>query len=511
MSDAVARVIETDTLIIGSGMAGSSLAWALRDSGERVLVAERGGFLPREAENSSAEEVYLRGRYKNADSWIDDSTGKRFKPGVYYYVGGNTKVYGACLPRFRRSDFEATRHHDGVSPAWPVTYEELEPYYQQAETLLHAHGVLGEDPTEPPHSTEYALPALEHEPTLETLADSFREQGLHPFHMTTALDVNTMEERTACTTCDGAPCERGAKSDAQNRFLDPALDEGVELITHTRITRLETSEDGRRVVAAIGEQDGNPVRIVAERFVVAAGAVNSAALLLRSTSPHHPNGLGNSTGLVGRNYMVHNSTFFMAVNPFRKNPTQWQKTLGLNDWYEPGKGRGDTDFPLGNVQMLGKLRAAMLKAARPWVPTFLLALIADRSVDFYLTTEDLPLADNRAFLDEGDIRVHWNTTNMVPHRLLVKKMKQAVRRAGYPIVLTQRMAIETNSHQCGTVVAGSDPANSVLDPDGRMHEVENTWVIDASYFPSSAALNPALTIAANALRIGARMRVQSRR
>lgn len=508
MTDTKSTVIETDTLIIGSGMAGSSLAWALRDCGERVLVAERGRVLPRERQNSSAEEVYLKGRYKNAEQWIDDSNGRRFTPGVYYYVGGNTKVYGACLPRFRRSDFDATRHYDGISPAWPISYDDLEPYYHQAETLLHAHGVLGEDPTEPPHSADYAWPALPHEPTLQALAVSFQKQGLHPFHMTTGLDVNTPEERAACATCDGAPCETGAKSDAQNRILDPAVAAGVTLMTETRITRLEVSEDGRRVVAALGESSGVPVRIVAKRFVVAAGAVNTATLLLRSTSSQHPNGLGNSTGLVGRNYMVHNSTFFMAVNPFRKNPTLWQKTLGLNDWYEPGKGRGDTEYPLGNIQMLGKLRAPMLKAAKPWVPTFLLKLIADRSVDFYLTTEDLPLTENRSFLDGDDIRVHWKTTNMVPHRKLVQKMRKAVRRAGCPIVLTQRMAIETNSHQCGTAVAGTDPALSVLNADGRLHEVANTWVIDASYFPSSAALNPALTIAANALRIGAKMKEQ---
>ncbi|MFV0432643.1 MAG: FAD-dependent oxidoreductase [Leucobacter sp.] len=506
MSTAQARVVETDTLIIGSGMAGSSLAYALRDSGERVLVAERGGFLPREPQNSDPAEVYLRGRYKNAESWIDDRNGPRFKPGVYYYVGGNTKVYGACLPRFRESDFQATPHCDGESPAWPVSYAELEPHYQAAETLLRAHGMLGEDPTEPPHSKGYALPPLQHEATLEKLASDFRKQGLHPFHMATALDVNTLEERAACTTCDGAPCETGAKSDAQNRILDPALAAGVELMTKTRITRLETSEDGKRVVAAIGEQDGEPVRIVAKRFAIAAGAVNSAVLLLRSTSPQHPNGLGNSTGLVGRNYMVHNSTFFMAVHLFRKNPTQWQKSLGLNDWYEPGVGRGDCEYPLGNIQMLGKLRAPMLKAAKPWVPNFILKWIAAHSVDFYLTTEDLPLLENRAFLDGDDIRVAWKTTNMKPHRELVKKMKQAVRRAGYPIVLTQRMGIETNSHQCGTVVAGTDPKASVLDADCRMHDVENTYVVDASFFPSSAALNPALTIAANALRVGARLK-----
>ncbi|WP_231923983.1 GMC oxidoreductase [Microcella alkaliphila] len=498
--------MSTDILIIGSGMGGSTLAWGLREGSERVLVVERGDHLPREAENSDPVEVHVRGRYKNAEDWIDDSTGRRFRPGVYYWVGGNTKVYGACLPRFRRSDFESTPHHDGVSPAWPFSYDEIEPHYSAAETLYHAHGQYGEDPTEPPHSRDYTYPPLEHEPTIERLAADFRRQGLHPFHMATALDVDTAEERAACTGCDGAPCETGAKSDAENRALQPALDTGnVELLTRTVVTRLEVSDDGRTVIAALAERDGEPLRITARKFVVSAGAVNSAALLLRSTSPHHPHGLGNATGLVGRNYMVHNSTFFMAIDPRRTNSTQWQKTLGLNDWYEGGKSARGNRFPLGNVQMLGKLRAPMLKSARRWVPNFVLRWIADHSVDFYLTTEDLPRPENRIVTTDGDVRVRWQTTNMKPHRELVRRMRQAVRRAGYPIVLTQRMGIETNSHQCGTIVAGVEPSTSVLDPNCRLHEVENTWVVDSSFFPSSAALNPALTIAANALRVAERI------
>ncbi|WP_336158751.1 GMC family oxidoreductase [Amycolatopsis sp. VC5-11] len=487
--------LETDVLIIGSGMGGSALAWALRSSGLRVLVVERGGFLPREPENSQPAEMYLKGRYKNAGEWVDGRTGRPFAPGVYYWVGGNTRFYGAMLPRFRRSDFGEVEHHDGVSRAWPFPYEELEPYYGLAERLLEVHGQLGEDPTEPPHSTPYPHPPLAHEPVIERFAASLRRSGLHPFHTPNALNVATDADRAAVTAADGCPDETGRKSDAENRLLLPALREGVRLLPEAEATRLVVSPDGSRVAAAEVQHRGRTLRINAGRFALAGGAANSAALLLRSASARHPDGLGNSSGLVGRNYMVHNSTFFVGVNPFRTNPTKWQKTLGINDFYEA------RPYPLGNVQMLGKLQAPMLKPARRWAPMPALAFMAARSLDLYLTTEDLPSPDNRVRVEGGRTVVDWTPNNVAPHRELVARMRRLVRKAGYPLLFTQRMGIETNSHMCGTAVAGPDPATSVLDASCRSHDVENLWLADSSFFPSSAAVNPALTIAANALRI----------
>ncbi|MGJ5894353.1 GMC oxidoreductase [Streptomyces niveiscabiei] len=494
-----AEEISTDVLIIGSGMGGSSLAWALKDSGLDVLVVERGRFLPREPENSQPAEMYIKGRYKNAGYWYDGSNGKPFAPGVYYWVGGNTRFYGAMLPRFRRSDFTEVEHHEGVSRAWPFGYDDLEPFYTAMEELLQVHGQTGEDPTEPPRSKPYPYPALQHEPEIERFSRSLRGQGLHPFHTPNALNISTQADRAAVTTADGCPDETGMKSDAENRLLLPALSDGVQILTGAEITRLITSPDGRRVVAAEARHEGRTLRINATSFALAGGAVNSAALLLRSADDaHHPQGLGNSSGLLGRNYMVHNSTFFVGVNPLRTNPTKWQKTLGLNDFYEAGPG---TRFPLGNLQMLGKLQAPMLKPARPWAPAWALKLMAARSLDIYLTTEDLPSRDNRVRVDGDRILIDWTPTNLAPHHELVRRVTRAVRRVGYPLIFTQRMGIETNSHMCGTAVAGHDPAQSVLDPLCRSHDVENLWLADSSFFPSSAALNPALTIGANALRI----------
>lgn len=494
--------VTADIAVIGSGMGGSTLAWALRNSGARVLVVERGDFLPREEANWSPVEVFERGRYKNAEQWYDAATGSAFLPGVHYYVGGNTKVYGACLPRFREEDFEATEHRDGTSPAWPVSYADMEPHYAAAERLYRVHGEKGQDPTDPWRSDTFPFPALPHEPAISGLADALARQGLHPFSMPMGVDVREGGTCVRCRTCDGFPCKVDAKSDADVRALRPALEQPtVRLLTRTTVTRLMAGSDGRTVTEAVAERDGRAVRIRAQRFVVACGAVNSAALLLRSSSNPHPDGLANSSGLVGRNYMVHNSTFLVAVDPRRRNPVQFQKTLGVNDWYRAGAA---SDYPLGNLQMLGKLQAPMVKPARPRVPTPLLEYLTGHSVDMYLTTEDLPDRNNRITVQSsGRIDVHWRANNLQPHRELTRLVSRAVRRAGYPLIFTQRMSIETNSHQCGTAVMGADPAHSVLDPGCRTHDVANLWVVDSACFPSSAALNPALTIAANALRVAA--------
>jgi choline dehydrogenase-like flavoprotein len=497
-----ADVIPCDIAILGSGMAGGTAAYALRESGARVLLIERGGFLPREAANWSSTAVFGEKRYKNSELWYDGRTGKGFLPGVHYWVGGNTKVYGACLPRFREEDFGEIRHADGISPAWPVAYGDMEPHYAEAERIYRVHGASGGDPTEPWRSGEYPYPALEHEPGVASLAESLREQGLHPFRMPTGVDVRDGGNCIRCRTCDGFPCRLGAKSDAEVCAIRPALGTGsTRLLTGAFVARLESSPDGRSIREAVLIRDGRELRVRADRFIVACGAANSSVLLLRSTGPRHARGLGNASGLLGTNYMVHCSTFVMAVDPRRRNDVFFQKTLGLNDWY---LGDSESSQPLGNVQMLGKLDNVMLKAARRRVPTALLTYMAKHSVDLYLTTEDVPKPENRVTIGRGGrISVYWTPNNLGPHRELQRRMTRALRRAGYPLVFTERMGIDTNSHMCGTAVMGEDPNRSVLDPYCRVHDVENLWVLDSSSFPSSTGLNPALTIAANVLRVAA--------
>ncbi|HEX4252648.1 MAG TPA: GMC family oxidoreductase, partial [Pseudonocardia sp.] len=492
-------VLRADIVIIGSGMGGSTLAHALRGSGARVLVVERGDFLPREIQNWSPEDVFAGGRYRNAESWLN-AAGGTFSPGVHYYVGGNTKVYGAMLPRFRAEDFGVVDHPDGRSKAWPVSYAELEPYYAEAERLYRVHGAPG-DPTDPWRSTDYPFPALAHDQPIADLAGALSAQGLRPFVMPAAVDYQPDGRCVLCRTCDGFPCLVDAKGDADVFALRPALaSRSVGLLTRTFVERLVTSPDGGTVTEAHGRRDGRPVRIVADRFVVACGAANTAALLLRSADDQHPLGLANSSDQVGRNYMVHNSTFFVAVDPRRRNTTRFQKTLALNDWYLASP---STPFPLGNVQMLGKLQAPMLAGARRGVPTGVLRYMTDHSVDLYLTSEDLPDPANRITVRNGRIVVAWTPNNLGSHAQLVRRTTRAVRKAGYPLVFTERMGIATNSHMCGTAVMGEDPGSSVVDPTGKAHDLANLWIADSAVFPSSAAVNPALTIAAHALRLAA--------
>jgi choline dehydrogenase-like flavoprotein len=492
--------IHADIVVIGTGMGGSAAAWALRHAGADVLLVERGGFLPREDENWSAPDVFMASRYKNAEDWYEADSGAPFKPGVHYYVGGNTKVYGASLPRFRQEDFADLHHAEGLSPAWAYSYTDIEPFYVQAEQMLDVHGTAGDDPTEPPRSTGYPHPALDHEAPVQALADSMRRAGLHPFRMPMGVDYGPAGTCLRCATCDGFPCKVGAKNDGETRGVRPALNAGnVKLLTHAKVTKLLTDSSGRTVTTALVDTPTGPITVTATHFLLAAGAVNSTVLMLQSANSHHPNGLANRSDQLGRNYMVHNSTFLVGLDPRRRNRVHFQKTLGLNDWYlESPAG----DFPLGNIQMLGKLQGAMIKPARPHIPRPLLDLAACHTIDVYLTTEDLPDPDNRVTVDAtGRISVRWKPLNLGPHKILLGYAKKLLHDAGYPITIHERMGIETNSHMCGTARTGDDPTTNVLDPNGKAHDLSNLWLVDSSGFNSSAALNPGLTIAANALRV----------
>lgn len=496
-------VLETDVAIIGSGMGGGTLAYALRDSGARVLIIEQGDFLPTERENWSYDAVHTEGRYKNSAAWYDTVARKEFIPGNYHYVGGSTKLYGATLPRFRESDFGAVRHVDGISPAWPIDYSDLEPHYGEAEQMFWVHSSKGEDPTDPWRSTDYPFPGVPHEGAMARLVEGARKQGLHPFSAPQSIDWRPGGACVLCETCDSFACMVDAKGDADVAAVRPALrasSKNVQLLTNAEVVRLDTDASGKRVVAARINHGGNEVEVRAERFVVACAAANTAALLLRSTSAAHPGGLANSSDQIGRNYMAHVTTFFLAVDPRRKNEAVYQKTIGINDWYSAGP---TNEYPLGNVQGLGKLHGQQAKQGMPWVPRPILDEVTKYTLDLFIQTEDLPLPENRIALNSyGDITVTRRETNVSAHRDLIKRMKKVVRKAGFPVVLTRSLGVEATSHQCGTARMGDDPTTSVVDADLKAHEVENLWIADSSVFPSSAAVNPAITVAALALRLG---------
>ena len=480
-------------------MGGGTLAWGLAQRGIDTLVLERGQTLPREPENWSPEAVFVERRYKPSETWVDDD-GTPFHPGVHYVVGGNTKVYGASLPRLRETDFSERRYPSGISPAWPFTYADLEPYYSRAESLYRVHGVTGEDPSEPWRSQPYPYPALPHEPYVREMVDRFAAQGLHPSSTSMGVDIRPGGTCQRCQTCDGFPCRLGAKSDAETCALEPAVAGGsVRLLTGARIRTIELDEHGR-VSRLVGDVDGEPLIVTGGAFALSAGAANSAAILLASRDGAHPTGVSNSTGLVGRNFMMHNNTHIAAVDPRRRNDVVFQKTMAVNDFYED---LGD-GFAGGTIQMIGKVQGSMMKTYATRTPLVLLDRMADRSVELLVMSEDLPSVHNRVTVNaDGQIQVSWRRTNYDRHEALLKKARRVLHKAGYRGIFEQRFTIDMNSHMCGTAVGGQDPSTSVLDPWCRSHDVPNLFVVDSAFFPSSGAQNPALTIAAQALRVAA--------
>src|SRR2546422_1448346 len=402
-----------DVAIIGTGAGGGTLAWALAPTGKKILLLERGEYVPREADNWSTRAVNLEGKYQTKETWRDHD-GEMLHPHTNYWVGGNTKFYGAALFRLRREDFGEIKHWGGVSPAWPIGYDEMEPYYTRAEQLYHVHGERGVDPCDPPASAPYPHPPVSHEPRIPHLADDFARQGLTPFPVPLGIMLNEARPHASacirCGTCDGHPCLVRAKSDAQVICVDPALERpNVRLVTGARVTRLETSASGREATRILGERGGAEGAHAADVVVVSAGAINSAVLLLRSASDRHPHGLANGSGVVGRHYMGHVNSVLMALSKC-PNPTVFQKTLALNDFYF---GSPEWDFPMGHISFVGKLDGETLKAGAPRLaPGFTLDLMARHSLDFWLTSEDLPDTDNRGTLDRnGDIVLLYHANN----------------------------------------------------------------------------------------------------
>jgi choline dehydrogenase-like flavoprotein len=504
-----------DVIIIGSGAGGGTLAGQLAPSGKRILILERGGWLPREIQNWDAGEVFVDNRYVSKDTWYDQH-GKPFQPGIHYYVGGQTKFYGAALYRLRREDFGELHHYDGPSPAWPISYDEFEPYYTRAEGLYEVHGERGEDPTEPAASAPYPFPAVTHEPRIQQLSDDLVRAGYHPFHAPCGIRLNerAMEASACirCATCDGFPCLVQAKSDAEIFGVRPAIAHpNVTLLTNAEVTRLHTDDAGTTVTGVEAVVNGQPTTFRGDIVVVSAGAANSAKLLLASANDKHPNGLANGSDQVGRNYMFHNSTAVLAISK-EENPTRFQKTLGLNDFYFGSK---DFGYPMGNIQMVGKSSAPMFRGEKPLetklAPTFSLDEVAKHAVDFWLSTEDLPRADNRVTLaSDGNIRLSYTPHNEEPKDRLYHQLKSMLNHLGmHPDHLIPRTTYLKNdipvagcAHQAGTVRFGTDPAESVLDVDCKAHELDNLYVVDTSFFPSIGAVNPALTAMANAIRVG---------
>jgi choline dehydrogenase-like flavoprotein len=497
-----------DIVIIGSGAGGGTMARALSDSDARILILERGDFVPQEEANWSPEAVWKELRYRTNERWLDES-GAEFLPYTHYCVGGNTKFWGSVLYRLRREDFQALEHMDGTSPAWPIDYDTLEPYYERAERLYQVHGERGHDPTEPARGP-FPHPAVPHAPGMAAIADDLRRLGLHPSPLPLGLrGPGESDGCILCNTCNSFPCRIHGKSEADVCCVRPAMERpNVELWTNAYARRLITDGRGGRVEAVEVERHGETHRIAASLIVLSCGAVNSAALLLRSANDAHPDGLANSSGLVGRRYMAHLATMMQGFHPFRANATVFQKTIAINDFYLRGPGTG---YPLGQIQSQGRTHGIMAQIVGetmvPGIPLWAYDAWVARGVDWLVMSEDLPSTENRVTVEpDGRIRLRYRPNNLRAHARLVKETRRILRRLGFWVVMSHSHKSRNTTHQCGTLCFGTDPRQSVLDPYCRTHDVENLFVVDASFFPSAAAVNPALTIAAQALRVADHIR-----
>ncbi len=506
-----------DLIVIGTGPGGAALAHRLAPTGKKIMIFERGDYLPRCMDNWNPHKVFVEGIYQAPDTWYGKD-GETFHPGLHYYVGGNSKVYGAALFRLRERDFDEICHVDGLSPAWPLKYDMFEPYYAQAERLFHVHGERGEDPNEPHSSGPYPFSAIAHEPRIQTLSDSFAADGLHPFHLPLGVLLDEKDGKpTPASICfrnpyfDGFPSPLNGKADAQVMCIDPMLaaHNNVTLLTNAYVSRLDTDASGRIINAVQVERDGTKETYSADIVVVACGALSSALLLLRSATDKHPNGLANGSGQVGRNYMRHNQSILMAMLR-EPNETIFQKTLALSDFYF---GADDWEYPLGLIQMCAvthadQIRGEALPSWLEWLPEMPFEKIAKYSMNFWLSSEDLPRQENRIRYDSDRVVLDLTENNLEAHRRLKDKLEKLMSRNGALPHLWERklyfgkdIPIGGTAHQAGTARFGTDPNTSVLDLDCKAHELDNLYVADASFFPSIGAVNPTLTIIANALRV----------
>ncbi len=502
-----------DAIIVGTGAGGGTLAHTLARAGKRVLILDRGPFLPREKENWDTVAVFLRNRYHTTDAWTDKH-GKEIHPGTGYWVGGNTKVYGAAMFRLRERDFGTLQHEGGVSPEWLVKYDEFEPYYARAEHLYDVHGQAGVDPTEPWRSGPYPYPAMANEPRMQVVHDEVAAQGLRPFPVPLGLKRNESDLLKSpcirCDTCDGFPCLVHAKADADINCVRPVMDlPNVTLKTGARVLKVNTNAAGTEATGVTVElaDEARPATFTADVVVVSCGAINSAALLLASATDAHPTGLGNrSSDMVGRHFMFHNSNAMLAISQ-HYNGDKYMKTWGINDYYF---GTAEYPHPMGSVQPVGSFRPEMMRPEATFLaPEFALDIAASHAVPWWLMTEDLPKSDNRVRLVDGKVRLEYTPNNQTSFQTLIKTWTAALKKAGHATTtmglaayFKQTIPIEGVGHQNGTCRFGDDPKTSVLDRDCQTHDVRNLYVVDGAFFPSCGAVNPSLTIIANALRVG---------
>ncbi len=490
-----------DVIIIGSGAGGGTIAYTLADTGKRILILEQGSFIPREKQNWDPAFIFGEQGYKADVTW-EGPDGEDVRPIVYHRVGGNTKMYGALLHRQRPEDFEEQQHRGGMSPGWPVGYDAFEPYYMMAEHVMKIHGNRGEDPSAGWSSGPFPFRAFPHERRIQEVADAFTKLGLHPHHSNLALnrDIDEPWRRPciACNTCDPFPCMLHAKSDAETALIRPALQhDNVTLWTGSHVDKL--IEENGKIVRITGTRDGEPMELSADLIVVSCGAINTAALLLRS-------GVANSSDQVGRNFTKHNQSGISAMDYTNPNDTIFQKTLGVHDFYHGAPGM---PYPLGTVQLTGKAHWTRIMGdyADQQIDEARAREVQQYAVDFWFTSEDLPDAHNRIQWTDKGIKFNYRPNNRESHfEFLDFFQEKYLKPQGFTDFMRSTKGLQFTWHQAGTAQFGTDPKTSVLDTNCKAWDLDNLYVVDASFQPSQGATNPTLTIVANGIRVGEHLR-----
>lgn len=496
-----------DIIIVGTGAGGGTLAQKLAPTGKRILVLERGGRMALEEQNRADVDVFQKGRYRSPEQWYDNE-GEPFSPQMNYAVGGNTKIYNATLMRMREEDFGAVPYQDGIAPEWPIKYADWEPYYTEAEHLYHVHGDQQADPTEPKHSKDYPYPAVDHPSIIAPSVELLKAEGLSP----TSLPMSLTSR------------EDDPTGDSEIFGINSATKhDNVTLKTSAKVVSLHTNTTGTEVKAVEAEIGEQSFLFKADIVVLACGAVNSVAIMLDSANEKHPHGLANSSGQLGRNLMKHLMTVIVERDSI-KNDGTFMPSVSVNDFY--WSDLRDFEYPLGHIENSGGLLQDLIFAESPpllsvlarFLPDAGLNRLAKRSIGWWAQTSVLPDPNNRVYWQtlsrygkpKKKLRYEFTPNNLEAHDRLVYRWMgilkdlentgQGLRQSTvYP---RGEAPVQVAGYQCGTARMGTDPASSVLDLNCRTHEIKNLYVVDSSFFPSCASVSPALTVMANALRVG---------
>jgi len=497
-----------DAVIVGSGPGGAMTAQVLVDAGARVLVLERGDWVPRGPKNHLPEAVaMLSPSYSTAVCMDADTDGGRRDAGAFHCVGGQSVYYGAVAFRYRERDFaSAPEVVGGSGAAWPFGYDELEPWYARAERLLGVCGDEGADPTEPPRSGPYPARAAESTPAAAALHAAARRRGLSSFRPPMAIRLGGDAERrcSACGACDGFACARQAKGDAAE-ILAALVGRGLELRTRSVATRLLARGGAVRAVDVTDLRTGRRSRVTGEVVILAAGALATPQLLLAS-GLHRRNPGGQ---VVGRYLTRHCNA--VVCGWFLRPPGAGfvpHKEFAVQDFYFGDPAHPELGGRIGNIQQTA-LPAALVEREAPALLRPLARHVLSHLMGLLVMTEDQPLAANHVSLDRSRtdeaglpglrIRHRHSARDRAARAVLIRAASGILREAG--ALITVSRPVESFTHALGTVRMGVDPATSALDGGGRFRGCANLYVADGSALPTAAAVNPALTIAANALRV----------